>query len=65
MFLQGSVTSGLHIWPENDISKEKDFAKASRPSPPSLARISFRVLSSLSFNYPLSLSLSSSVIDGG
>lgn len=49
MFLQRSVTSVLHIWPENDISKEKDFARrdAMRRPVSSLARESFRVLSSL------------------
>jgi hypothetical protein len=32
ILLQGSVTSVLHIWPENDISREKDFVRRRRES---------------------------------
>lgn len=40
-----SVTSGLLIWPENDISKAKDFApRHCESNVSSLARISFRAL---------------------
>lgn len=46
MLLQGSVTSVIHIWPGNDMSKEKDFARIYLAKACPRARESFRLLSS-------------------
>lgn len=62
MLLQGSVTSVLLIWSENDISEAKDFARRCE-SASSLARISFRVLSLSRVRFKYIVTLVANVAD--